>query len=428
MVLTAAGSGLPPVLASAIPSIRWHLGALSSPPLHYESLESLKALRESPGLALLHDLPSAIDSLFTSSDADKRHFGIVATALILIGNGFTDECHNIITPLSWPDDIHFAHGPSVYADVSAEARAYASYVHCLVHRREAFNVGEFGMMGFANANYWSRAVSKSSGVNLLPYERLVSEVRALAALSSVEAQDWVTLHVPDDLFLESRAVHELCANVLREATPLREFAERVAETEVRVLLAHALQKAGYDVSFDCIVRRDEAVPLVSSLKANSDRVPTSHIDESIALTAAKKVSSAHFDNFQATGYIVLRQVLQGDDVISATAGVACRLFASPACRWVTPSEYLEGTQHELLFITVSQDAAKNLLVERGSVVSLSPGDLLATVSPGKAQHEGLWFAFAPCEPSESATFVDRLYGTRGPTPTTVVQWSKGTIF
>ena len=428
MVLNAAGSGLPPVLASAIPSIRWPLGASSYPPLHYESLESLKTLRESPALDLLHDLPSTVDSLFTPSDADKRHFGIVATALILIGNGFTDECHNIITPLSWPDDIYFAHGPSVYAHVSAEARAYATYVHSLVHRKEAFNVGEFGMMGFANANYWSRAVSKSPGVNLLPYKHLVSEIRALAALSSVEAQAWVTLHVPDDLFLESRAIHELCANALRKTTPLRDFAERVAETEVRVLLAHALQKAGYEVSFDCIVRRDEALSHPSSLKALSDHVLTSRIDESIALTAAKKVSSAHLHNFQTSGSIVLRQVLQGDDVVSAMAGVACRLSASPASRWVTPSELGEATPRGLLFIAVAHDVEKNLEVERGSVVSLSPGDLLATVSPGKAREEGLWFAFAPCEASVSATFVDRLYGTRGSTPTTVVQWSKGTIF
>lgn len=396
-------SGIPPVLASAIPSIRWPLDPSSCPPLYFESLESLKALRSSPSFDLLHHLPSTIESLFPPSDADKRHFGIVATALILIGNGFTDECHNIITPLSWPDDVHFAHGASVFADVSSEARAYASYVHCLVHRREAFNMGEFGMMGFANANFWSRAVSKSPGVHLLPYQEMVSEIRALAA-TSVEAQDWVGLHVPDDSFLESRAIHELCADVLREATPLREFAERVAETEVRVLLAHALEKAGYEFSFDSIVRRDEtsSFPLASSSVSN--------IDESIALTAARKVSSAHLHNFQSGGSIVLRQVLQSDDAISAAAGVACRLLVCPACRWVTHTERGEILQRELLYIAVPLNAENALQLERRYGVSLSPGDLLAIVPQGESLDETSWFAFAPCEASESACYVDRLYG------------------
>ena len=416
MILTTA---LPPSLACAIPSIRWSLGPSSCPALYLESLESLKYLRKAPALDLLQDLPSTVETLFPPSDVEKRHFGLVATALILIGNGFTDECHNLVTPLSWPDDIYFGYGPSVYSQVSAEARAYATYVHCLVHRREAFNVGEFGMVGFANANYWSNAVAKSPGVNLLlPHQHLVSEVRNLAGASTEAAQEWAHRHLRDDTFFESRAVHELCYNVLRGTDEeLREFAERVAETEVRVLLGHALQKAGFDVTFEAILGR-------GSLEKIVEVVAKQEIDESIALTAARKVSSAHLQNFRSNGSIILRQVLQGDDSLSAAAGVACRLMESPACRLVETAEKEQNVVQ--VSLPISEESARQL--ESSSGVSLSPGDLLAKTSSGESHEGGLWFTFVPCSASESVLFVDRLHGTRGETPTTVVQWSKGTIF
>ena len=430
MVIINTAAGLPPALAAAIPTIRWPLGPTSCPALYYESLESLKAVRNVPTPHLLDDLPSQIESLFPPTDTDKRHFGLVATALILIGNGFTDECHNLITPLSWPDDIHFAYGPPVYSQTSMEARALASYVHCLVHRKEALNVGELGMMGFANANYWSNAVAKSPGAALLPHRALVTHIRALAAkqASSETPLEWANRYLHDETFFESRAVHELCFNVLRgTSNELRDFAEHVAETEVRILLGHALQKAGFDVTYEAILRPENVVPSVPSIDTTQRR-EEHEFDESIALIAARKVSSAHLNNFLANGSIVLRQVLKGDnDARSAAAGIACRLLKSPACRLL---DNIGSGQGQVLHLVIptSDEAARHL--EKRYGVSMSPGDLFARFSSEELLVVGdmLWFTFASCETSAPFSFVDRLYGTRGETPTTVVQWSKGTIF
>jgi hypothetical protein len=62
-----------------------------------------------------------------------------------------------------------------------------------------------------------------------------------------------SIHHPS-FYFESRAVHQLCAAVLQEGgtedTSFREFAEQVVKSEIRVLLVHALQQAGYTVQGD----------------------------------------------------------------------------------------------------------------------------------------------------------------------------------
>ena len=118
--------------------MRWPLGQESTPPppLYFESLETLKSRRsdETAKFDFMKDIAGTIETLFPhgETDSDQRHFGLISVALILLGHGLTDECHNLITPLSWPDDIHFAYGPSVYSQVSPSAKSFASYVHCLV--------------------------------------------------------------------------------------------------------------------------------------------------------------------------------------------------------------------------------------------------------------------------------------------------------
>jgi hypothetical protein len=178
---TMVATRLPTIFSSAIPNISWPLGPDSSPPLYFESLEELKGRRQSRGSPLepwLVDLPGTVDLLFPlpsslgedGDSLDRRHFGLISMGLVLIGHGNTDECHDLVTPLSWPEDIHFAHGPSVYSTVSSSAKAFATYTHSLVHRREAFHVGEFGMVGFGNADFWSNAVQGSPGVGTLPHQ------------------------------------------------------------------------------------------------------------------------------------------------------------------------------------------------------------------------------------------------------------------
>jgi hypothetical protein len=431
--MVAVSSTLPSVFASAIHTIEWPLGPKSSPPLHFASLEELKGLRKPTGGSPLDDLvinvPEAVESWLplVDGDSERRHFGLISTALLLIGHGYTDECHNLVTPLSWPDDIHFAYGPSQYSQVSPAARAYASYTHCLVHRREAFNIGEFGMMGFANGNFWSNAVKASPGVDMLPHQELHASVQELSQEfeGNTQVQAWCQDHgfVPgtDDSFFESRAVHQLCATVLQgpSNTELKKFAEKVAASEVRILLLHALRRAGYGL--DNMTKAQEEAESTSS-KAE---ITNSKIDEDIALSAARKVSSAHLHNFETSGSIILRRVVSSDldgDItfLSASAGLACQLLRSPACK---PSSTPPST---------TRDTVK-IIIPRVDIGDLGPGDCLAAIASdcddGSPDTNSFMFMLEACAADDpNALFVNRLHGSRGETPTTVVQWSKGTVF
>lgn len=249
------------------------MGLSSCPPLYFETLETMRAVRAKAGVvdddhplsALARDVPGALDTLFPlDGDDRRRHAGTVAVALLLLGHGLTDECHDLVTPLSWPDDVHFAHGPSTYDRVDPDARWYSTYAHCLVHRREAFHAGEFGMVGFSNADFWSNAAHArtAEGPDASDARReITARVRALAAASpSAEATEWARSVLGDEddepYLLDSRDAHRLCARVLRAGNDgdrsLRDFAERVAETELRVLLGRVLRMAGYDVDADFV--------------------------------------------------------------------------------------------------------------------------------------------------------------------------------
>merc|ERR1712244_28328 len=60
-----------------------------------------------------------------------------------------DECHNLVTPLSWPSSTSFGGKPISGSSASQNA----CYAHALTHRREGEYVGEFGT-GWNNSNYW----------------------------------------------------------------------------------------------------------------------------------------------------------------------------------------------------------------------------------------------------------------------------------
>lgn len=255
---------LPEILSAALPGIRWPPGT-EAPPLHFRSLEEMKQIRSGnlPDLELFQDIPATLESLFPLHETEKeiRHFGSVALAQILLGHGLTDECHDLVTPLSWPEDIHFAHGPSVYDQVSPSARAYLSYVHSLVHRKEAFYHGEFGMTGFQNANYWSSAASSSPGADSLPHADLYREVISLAQefADHGPVQTWCSQHVEDSSSVfDARMLHQLCAYVQKQSPrdeKMQMFAERVVESEIRVLLANTLRKAGFEFHDSVVLER-----------------------------------------------------------------------------------------------------------------------------------------------------------------------------
>lgn len=199
---------------------------------------------------LVSNLPKSIEDLFPLAkvDGEKRNFGLISLSLILLGNGMTDEAHDLVTPLSWPEDTYFGFGPSAYSTVSPATQSYATYVHCLIHRREGSHYGELGMRGWDNANYWSRAVLLSPGVKELPHKDWLHQLEKLLTKfsDSSDVQAWAKSHgflnqnclEKEEPYYESRAVHQLCAQAMSGANTgntnksLYEFAEQVAEMEV----------------------------------------------------------------------------------------------------------------------------------------------------------------------------------------------------
>jgi hypothetical protein len=487
---------------TVISGIEWPLrpGSTNNPPLFFQPLEELVKIRKrqqqqqhgaSP-LQLINiiddnipEIISQIHGCYAVSDDESYYFGQIAFATLLLGYGYTDECHNIITPLSWPDDIHFACTPSVYNKVSPSVRTYASYVHCLVHRKEAYNVGEFGMVGFANANFWSNAVNRSSGggingLNSLPHKQWKDAISNLSRdknfANSPKVQSWcerngftattttkTNSERNDDssYYFDSKIMHNLCATVLKDTNDddaaadqdndnivFRNFAEKAVAIEVRVLLQNALTLSG----------------LVSSISGNEDStnndVNEKHsvtssamivvVNESIALQAMKKVSSAHISKFQSDGNVILRRIVvvkennnQDDEeetmMVSAVAGIACHLLSVPACKLTNrrqPEEdYVIKYITPRILIKVALEATGDL--EVGDVVASTVGDPYSATKYDVEETMSAKFRTFELEGcdcnsypvrKEKVLFVDPLFGTRGETPTSVIQWSKGTIF
>mmetsp|Transcript_6941 Transcript_6941/g.12682 ORF Transcript_6941/g.12682 Transcript_6941/m.12682 type:complete len:274 (-) Transcript_6941:567-1388(-) len=251
---------------SAIAGIEWPLRKDSSPPLYYKPLEELCKIRspaKTPDGRPFKELPGLVSEL---PHNEQGYFGRIALALLLLGHGYPDECHDLVLPLSWPEDMHIAYGPSVYQQASESVRAYSSYAHCLVHRREAFHVGEFGMVGFENADFWSNAVTRErKGVDALPHKEWKRGITQLARDNedfsrNAKVQEWCQRHgfvmpLEEDSssHFDSETMHDLCANVLRDpgVDPVfRDFAQQAAALEVKILLRNALKLAGCKLEED----------------------------------------------------------------------------------------------------------------------------------------------------------------------------------
>lgn len=118
------------------------------------------------------------------------------------------------------------------------------------------------MIGFQNANYWASAFDKSPAMDRFPHAALCRAITELASKNDEYAnhaavQKWCAKHGFHDSnsssqgqnYFDPRAVHELCA-VLRQkgSDPiLQSFAEKVATTEVRIVLEHAMERAGLEM-------------------------------------------------------------------------------------------------------------------------------------------------------------------------------------
>eukprot|EP00484_Ammonia_sp_Unknown_P017171 CAMPEP_0197029124 /NCGR_PEP_ID=MMETSP1384-20130603/8634_1 /TAXON_ID=29189 /ORGANISM="Ammonia sp." /LENGTH=252 /DNA_ID=CAMNT_0042458229 /DNA_START=555 /DNA_END=1310 /DNA_ORIENTATION=- len=86
---------------------------------------------------------------FDTSNTSSQHHAQVTRALLYLSLNGIDECHNLVTPYSWPSYTSFGGAPVF----NSAASQNACYAHAFTHRREGQNVGEFGT-GWNNSNYW----------------------------------------------------------------------------------------------------------------------------------------------------------------------------------------------------------------------------------------------------------------------------------
>ncbi len=477
---------LPLPISSAISSMQWPLSSPSHP-MYYEPLISLKTLRqpnsipstikpiiERGPLESVDDLVSAV--VTNPDDAVSRlnckHHTMIALALIFLGNGLPDEAHDLITPLSWSEDTYFG-GQTLCAQADDSVVAMASYAHSLLHRREGFAQGEFGMIGYQNANYWASAsrtkgehcLCDDDGLGLgLPLKQVRESVIASSKDFGVEAEKWCNKHIieegghEDDEYWETRALHELCATVSRDdnaSTDLKGFAETAAEVELKVLLNCCLERAGFEVqvphnSNTCV--EDNTQPsIITETTEYIASIPSHSIDDDLAQSICNKVSSAHVGGFQSSNSITIRRVVQSFESIndsninislSAAVGISCRLLGSPGVKLLSTVEtnLVHGGSIQVI-VPMEEDESESIqfiesLSEKfGSSFygggPLAKGDAFAFLLPTETQtqtHFDGFYIFVPCDPSDdNAIFCDRFHGSRGNTPTSVLQWSKGTI-
>lgn len=209
----------------------------------YDRLEHLPVDRlNAPMAALTKDLEGAIASLGGSD------YARVAVALLLLGGGGADECHDLVTPLSWPDHTPFAGAPVP----NSPAEEQATHAHALVHRKEAWHIGEFGT-GWQNSGFWFGSVTGSSA-----HERF-AKMKALAlqvAAGNAEKQRWAEEYLASSWSptsvngLINEALHDrrveaegLPPENKKLDTSLWGYAEELALIELCVLLDECLEKS-----------------------------------------------------------------------------------------------------------------------------------------------------------------------------------------
>lgn len=291
----AATAALPNAIAQVIPDqMKWSLDE-PPPPMYYKPIQEMAQIRardrSSPPVTyeLFQDIPGTMDSLVKQNKSDSQntqeqgHFGRIALSILLLGHDYVDECHDLVLALSWPSDLEMTYGQSEYRQATPRVRACASYVHCMIHRKEAFHIGEFGMVGFDNAKFWSDQVTQagSDGEAQLPQAQLVQAVQQLAQeimardddddeVGRRTIQEWSHRIVNQNKAnpcMNHKAVHDMAMTVLsanvrkknsgntnqknqngKTATSLlQDFAEQVIEAELRILLLYSLQHAGFQV-------------------------------------------------------------------------------------------------------------------------------------------------------------------------------------
>lgn len=431
---------LPNYLSPAIASIQWNLQN-SQNPMYYEPLTSLRNLRKPESIPSsiepIMELSKTIEDLTLDTPNSKENV-ILSLALILLGNGFADEAHDLITPLSWNEDTYFG-GPTLVQTVNNDIIAKASYVHMLLHRWEGFAMGEYSMIGYQNSNYWWQA-TMSRQSSSLPLDDIRNIVLQTSQAYGREAEDWCIENVFEPW--DARALSQLCAAVSKDASnssSLLSFAEKAAETELRVLLKSCLDQAGYN-SHECLnnsdIRHSPDITYLTKMK----------IDQHLAQVVAQKVSSAHVDAFESSEMVTIRQVYHCHDDKNArecsksvAAGLACRILGSSAVKECIPSSTTNQNGGVHIFLPTSDEESQKVMnVLESEMISSFYGGGSLNVGDAFISTRSLFqcipssdnlFSFLPCDSTDKdVIFVDRFHGSRGNTPTSVIQWSKGTIF
>mmetsp|Transcript_5864 Transcript_5864/g.8862 ORF Transcript_5864/g.8862 Transcript_5864/m.8862 type:complete len:479 (+) Transcript_5864:2-1438(+) len=467
-------------IRTAIAAIRWPLSTPSMP-MYYEPISSLQTLRQpnsipsvlqpiiSRGIAeTINDLVIAIEYDIENVEEITlaRHYTTLSLALVLLGNGLADEAHDLITPLSWNEDTYFG-GPTMVAQADGSVIAVASYAHSLIHRREGFAQGEYAMMGYQNAQYWTNAldtrrnslsaggISATATATVLPFEQVRDAIGMISKNFGSEAESWCQqrLNGMNVCCWDPRFLHELSATVSRDENickEFKEFASAACELELRVLLNYCLGRAGYECDDVLIAESPAQSAFISNPNTKDSTSEKLELDVNLAQTVANKVSSAHIGAFQSSASVTVRSVLRSVHVVddnnplrasrSAAAGLACRLLGSPAVKIARNSmdssnADRDGTAlHVILPLTESEGSNAKFGSAFYGGGPFGVGDAFAcydvdeTDTDTDTGNEIGVQSFIPCDSSDTnAVFVDRFHGTRGDTPTSVLQWSKGTI-
>jgi len=231
-------------------TLRWNLTDL--PPLQYKSVDEMKALRSTT-----IDIDKTIQALAddaTLASKETKYVAQIATALLLLGNGYTDEAHDLVLGLSWRGDLPYAYGASVNLE-DETIQTLACYAHCLVHRMEGPHDSEFGMNGFQNADYWAGNTMRNlDGMEALPLAKIRQGITGL--VDSEDAQHFVEKKC-GGIYAEwdPRILTELCRDVVvheqdkKSQHVMHAFAENAALLELKVVLVAALVMMGFDASY-----------------------------------------------------------------------------------------------------------------------------------------------------------------------------------
>lgn len=158
------------------------------------------------------------------------------------------------------------------------------------------------------------------------------------------------------------------------------------------------------------------------------------------------MSSAHLDSFNKNGIIVIRNIIQTSDCTSdltkekhlqqSVVAVACRLLNAPASTFIhgefltdTPADSTDPPWSAAFVYCMDSSTVHEPSGETVLGFDLGPNDVLVSSSVSLEEAVTWTFTCVPCQADDTnAAYRDALFGKRGETPTTVVQWSKGTIF